>query len=316
MKILITGAFGFVGGRLAKYLAGRGYEILLGSSITRSSPDWGPGLEVVKTDWNNEGALTSLCRNVDVVIHTAGMNAQDCEIDPVAALDFNGVATAALVTASCKAGVKKIIYFSTAHVYRSPLSGLLTEETCPVNLHPYATSHLAGENAVLWAHQRGKIEGWVFRLSNSFGAPSHKNVNIWNLLVNDISRQAIVSNKIVLKSNGTQCRDFVALSSVEKTVEVSLLETAPESSNLIFNLGSGRSISIMEIAELVASRYQNITGKEKIHIENISGDEKKVSQPFLLSVEKLKKSGLFFESINEAEIDGLLDFCKMNFVAS
>lgn len=316
MKILITGAFGFVGGRLAKYLSGMGYEILLGSGITRSSPDWAPGLEVVKTDWFNEVALTSLCKNVDVVIHTAGMNAQDCEIDPVAALNFNGVATAALVKASCKAGVKKIIYFSTAHIYGSPLSGVLSEETCPVNLHPYATSHLAGENAVLWAHQREEIEGWVFRLSNSFGTPSHKNVNIWNLFVNDISRQAIVSNKIVLKSNGIQCRDFVALSSVEKTVEVSLLETAPALSNLIFNLGSGRSISIMEMAELVASRYKNITGEKKIHIENTSGDVKKVSPRFLLSVEKLKKSGLFFESINETEIDRLLDFCKMNFAAS
>lgn len=316
MKILITGAFGFVGGRLAKYLAGRGHEILLGTRIARSSPDWGPGLEVVKTDWFNEDALTSLCRNVDVVIHAAGMNAQDCEIEPVAALHFNGVATAALVTASCKAGVKKIIYFSTAHVYGSPLSGVLTEEICPVNLHPYATSHLAGENAVLWAHQKGKIEGWIFRLSNSFGAPSYKNVNTWNLLVNDICRQAIVSNKIVLKSSGTQCRDFVTLSTVEKTIEASLLGTAPESTNLIFNLSSGRSTSIMEMAELVASRYRNITGEEKIYIENISDDEGKIWHPFLISVEKLRKNGLFFESINEPEIDGLLNFCKMNFAVS
>ncbi|HEY1018688.1 MAG TPA: SDR family oxidoreductase [Sediminibacterium sp.] len=315
MKILITGGFGFIGGRLAKYLASRGHKILLGSRIVRSHPEWGPCLEVVKTDWDNEDSLINLCRNVDAVIHSAGMNAYDCETNPVAALDFNGVSTSALVKASCKAGVKKIIYFSTAHVYSSPFSGVLTEETCPANLHPYATSHLAGENAVLWAHQQKQIEGWIFRLSNSFGAPTHKNVNTWNLLVNDICRQAMVSKKIILKSNGTQYRDFVALSSVEKTIEISLLDSAPPSCNLIFNLGSGRPISIMAMAELVAARYQNITG-EQIRIEKVSDDANKAWQPFLVSVEKLKMSGLFFESINEPEIDELLLFCKRCFEKS
>ena len=82
-----------------------------------------PQSEVVKLIWDDKDALTEACRNVDTVIHAAGMNAQDCTKDPVAALEFNGVATARLVEATCKAGVNQLIYLSTAHVYSNPLQG-------------------------------------------------------------------------------------------------------------------------------------------------------------------------------------------------
>src|SRR3546814_17036700 len=93
------------------------------------------------------------------------MNAQNCAANPVEALEFNGVATARLVQAAARVGIRRFIYLSTAHVYCAPLTGTITEDTCPRNLHPYATSHLAGENAVLSAVQAGEISGMVLRLS-------------------------------------------------------------------------------------------------------------------------------------------------------
>ena len=106
-------------------------------------------------------------------------------------MDFNGVATKRLVEAASRAGVKKFIYLSTAHVYASPLVGTITEQTLPNNSHPYASSHLAGESAVLNADERGVIQGVVMRLSNAYGAPMHKGVNCWMLVVNDLCRQAV-----------------------------------------------------------------------------------------------------------------------------
>ena len=86
------------------------------------------------------------------------MNSQDCANDPVAALEFNGVATTRLVSAALSSGVKKFIYLSTAHIYSSPLVGKISEETYPKNFHPYATSHLAGEMAVLKAYKKKKLK--------------------------------------------------------------------------------------------------------------------------------------------------------------
>jgi len=126
-----------------------------------------------------------------VVILAAGMNAQDCLANPVAALDFNGVAIARFVGAAARAGVKRCIYLSAAHVYASPRVGNISEETCPKNLHPYATSHLSGEYAVLAANDRREMQGFVLRLSNAFGPPTSREVKCWSLVTNDLCRQAI-----------------------------------------------------------------------------------------------------------------------------
>ena len=155
MRILIAGGFGFVGGRLAEHFLQAGHQIVLGSRNESNPPDWLPQAEVAQIKWNDDCDLESSCEGVDVIIHAAGMNVQDCAADPATALDFNGVATANLVEAASRAGVKKFIYLSTAHIYASLLVSTITEETLPRNLHPYATSHLAGEHAVLSASSRG-----------------------------------------------------------------------------------------------------------------------------------------------------------------
>ena len=86
MRVLITGGFGFVGGRVGQYLIECGYEVLLGSRKIREIPNWLPQAEAVQTDWNNNAALLDLCASVDIVIHAAGMNAQDCVSNPEQAL--------------------------------------------------------------------------------------------------------------------------------------------------------------------------------------------------------------------------------------
>ena len=110
MRILITGGFGFIGGRIAAYLSQAGHQVLLGSRNERNPPVWLPQAEVVKSQWGDECAIQNSCEGVDVIVHAAGMNAQDCAADPIAAYDFNGVATKRLVEAASRVGVKKFIY--------------------------------------------------------------------------------------------------------------------------------------------------------------------------------------------------------------
>lgn len=310
MRILITGGFGFVGGRLAVHLAQAGHQIVLGSRNAIGPPAWLPQAEVAQTNWDEAAALERCCKGVDVVIQAAGMNAQDCAADPVAALAFNGVATARLVAAAIRASVHRIIYLSTAHVYASPLVGTITEETCPRNLHPYATSHLAGENAVLSAGQRGHIQGIVLRLSNAFGAPMYKDVNCWMLLVNDLCRQAVSSGKLVLHSDGLQQRDFITLHDAATCVSHFIDLPLSECSDGVFNLGGEWARSVYELTQLVAARCQIVLGFMPA-IERISPLPEEHTISLTYRITKLKSTGFSLHSRFEEEIDSIISFCQM-----
>lgn len=260
MQVLITGAWGFVGGRLAQRLADKGHSIILGSRNPVRAHDWCSNATVATLDWECESSLKEACRGVDAIIHTAGMNAQDCMSHPAAALQINGVNTARLIEAAVQAGVRRVLYLSTAHVYASPLAGQISETAWPRNLHPYATSHLAGENVVLQSAQRQGIDGVVLRLSNAFGAPAHRDVNCWMLLVNDLCRQAVETRQMRLMTSGAQQRNFIPLGSVcqftERLLDVNLkMQTAR-----VLNVGAENSRSVMEMARAIQARCHVVLG--------------------------------------------------------
>ena len=311
MRILITGGFGYLGGRLAQFLASQSEcEILLGSRHQFASPAWLPQAKVIHTHWESPASLEEICTDVDVVVHLAGMNAQDCAADPVAALTVNGVATARLLQAAARCGVKRFIYLSTAHVYGSPLTGVITEATCPVNLHPYATSHRAGEDLVLAAHQKGEIAGVVVRLSNAFGAPAHKEVNCWMLLVNDLCRQAVTVKQMVLHSSGLLRRDFITLTDACRAITHLLLIPADKLGDGLFNVGGAWSPTILEMTQRVAERIYVATGSrpEILHRED------QITEPAGIldyRIKKLTNTGFDVSCSGsvDQEIDGLIHFC-------
>jgi UDP-glucose 4-epimerase len=313
MRILITGAFGFVGGRLALHFAQLGHQIVLGSRHLITPPEWLPKSEVAIIVWDDMAALERCCNGVDVIIHAAGMNAQDSDNDSIAALAFNGLATARLVVAANRAGVNKFIYLSTAHVYGSPLVGTITEETCPRNLHPYATSHLAGEHAVLSANSYSEIHGIVLRLSNAFGAPMHKDVNCWALLINDLCRQAIETRKLVLQTSGLQQRDFIGLNSVCQVTEKLVTNHTKLNHTNVFNLGTGVSQSVLEIALLIKQRCSKVLGFEPELIYKLGESD----EPYLRLIyrtDHLISLGININNQdNLVELDKLLQFSKSAF---
>lgn len=309
MRVLITGGFGYLGGRLAQSLASQaGYEILLGTRQHAETPPWLPQARVVRTKWGLPTALEKICTGVDAVVHLAGMNAQDCAADPVAALEVNGVATARMLQAAIQHGVKRFIYLSTAHVYGSPLSGVISEETCPVSLHPYATSHRAGEDVVRAAHQRGGIEGIVIRLSNAFGAPAHLNANCWMLLVNDLCRQAVQTRRVMLRSSGSQPRDFVTLHDVGRAVRYLLALPRDACGNGLFNLGGEASMTVWDMAERIANCCRETLGfVPEIVRPEPEPDEKTASLCY--DIRKLKQTGFGLDGDMDGEITQTLRFC-------
>ena len=307
-RILITGGFGYVGGRLALHLTrAADKQIALGTRSPGPSPDWLRTAAVVETPWHSDQALDRACKSMDAVIHVAGMNAQECTADPVGALEMNGVATARLLRSAIRCGVKRFIYVSTAHVY-GPLRGSITEDTCAVSLHPYATSHRAGEDAVLFAHEQQAIQGVAIRLSNSFGPPTHGGVNCWALLVNDLCRQAVRTKRLVLRSSGTQRRDFITLTDACRGI-AHLLDIGSERlGNGLYNLGGKWSPTVIQMTERIATCCQKLFGHRPEIVRPRTGlDEDAEDVDY--RIDKLSSSGFTLTRDVDAEIIGTLNFC-------
>lgn len=315
MRVLISGGFGFVGGRLAQHLHKAGHQVVLGSRKATSPPDWLSEAEVVKMEWNDCDLLADVCAGSDVIVHAAGMNAQDSVANPAKALSFNGVATVRFLDAGCKAGVKRFIYLSTSHVYGSPLQGAITEETCPRNLHPYATSHLAGESAVLYGTQRKHIEGIVLRLSNAFGAPAQAETNCWMLLVNDLCRQAVTLRSMTLRSRGLQRRDFITLQDVSHAVANMIDLPSNQIGDGLFNLGSSQSLRVIEMVELVQARCADVLGYTPEIIYSQSAKIEKNSD-LTYGIDKLLSTGFCLRCNLSLEVDNILRFCMKSFTMS
>ena len=315
MRVLITGGLGYMGGRLAQHLATlQDYEVLIGSRKHAKRPSWLPRGAVVQTQWGSLADLEHICTDIDAVVHAAGMNAEDSAADPIASLAFNGVATARLLQAATRKGVRRFVYLSTAHVYGSPLAGAITEDTCSVSLHPYATSHRAGEDLVRAAHQRGEIEGIVVRLSNAYGAPAHEGANCWMLLVNDLCRQAVATQRMVLRSSGLERRDFISLTDACRAIRHLLELPAPELRAALFNVGGIWSPTIFEMTQRIAERVLSTTGDtpEILREEQRDGQ---VSEFLDYGVTRLTSTG-FNVSCGaniDREIDLLIQFCLKHF---
>jgi UDP-glucose 4-epimerase len=311
MRVLITGGTGLIAGRLGESFIKKGYDVVIANRREIEVPEAFKDGKTVVVNWNDASAIEDLCRNCDVIIHTAGMNASDCAKNPTEALRFNGVVTTALVQAAVAAAVKKFLYLSTAHVYSGNLSGLISEATCPQNLHPYATSHRAAEDSVLFASTNEMLDGMVLRLSNIVGTPLTKDTNCWQLIVNDVCRQAATTRKIVLKTDGSQTRDFLAISELNLMIEYLLNCAAPLRSRII-NVGSEESTTILSIAQLVQSRCQSVLGFRP-ELVRPSNTMSVVKAPLNFQTTVLDSLGYKRTESLSAEIDKLLLFCSLEF---
>jgi UDP-glucose 4-epimerase len=310
MRILVTGGFGYIGGRVSDYLLSKGYHVIIASRNSSGYFHGLAGAEIVHISWEKPRDLERACRKVDLIIHAAGMSAQDCEEHPIKALNFNGYSTGNLVNAAVKLGVKRFIYLSTAHVYSNPLTGVIKEGNSLINMHPYATSHVEGEKFVLAASKHKLIEGIVLRLSNVVGRPNHKLVNCWGLLVPNLCRQAVVEKKIELYGNGNSQRDFIAIGEVCRIIENLMLIPYKVEHTAILNLGTGLAKTLIDVAQEIQGRCINILG----YSPNIIAQMKDTCDEDLsYRVDKIETLLGKVRLNITSEIDELLNFCRINF---
>ena len=308
LSVLLTGGLGYIGGRLASALVAAGHHVHCGTrSFSKVAPEWLPQMQMIHLDWDSDVSLAQACQGIDCVIHLAAMNEIESAKNPLAALQMNGLASLRLIEAAKAEGVRRFIYFSTAHVYGAPLQGLITESVLPHPVHPYAITHKVTEDFVLAAHAQKKLEGIVIRLSNGFGAPVTPKVDRWTLLVNDLCRQAATNGELRLNSPGIQLRDFITLGDVSRAVIYLLQLKIDQLGDGLFNLGGGKAISIFEMTERVADRWRGLVGKS-ISIHRPVGDGTS-PLPLVYCSEKLSATGFKLTSQVDSEIDATLRLC-------
>ncbi|MBI5886922.1 MAG: SDR family oxidoreductase [Deltaproteobacteria bacterium] len=312
-RTLITGGLGYVGGRLYQGLrSNASLDLCLGSRrIPAVMPQWARGLEVIPMDLSSDQSLDAACEGVNCVIHLAALNEIESAKDPQLALEVNAAGALRMLRAAQRARVERFIYLSTAHVYGSPLAGVIDERTVPRPVHPYAITHRAAEDFVLASHDRGGIVGIVLRLSNGFGAPADPAVNRWTLLANDLCKQAATTASLVLRSSGLQQRDFITLEDVAACVAHFISLPVEACGNGLFNLGGGRTMSVLAMAELVAARCEVVLGFRPAIERPAPAPEEMSTQGMLdYRIDKLRSTGFSPRGSFEAEIDATLRLCN------
>ncbi len=313
-NILITGAFGYLGGRIAKVLAQDGDVIVhLGTrNALRRPPDWAADAKVTLIDLASRVSLDDACRGMDAVVHLAAVNEIESASNPERALEVNGMGTLRLLDAAQEGGVGRLVYLSTIHVYGSPLVGIITESRVPRPSHPYAITHRVAEDLVLAAHDSKKLTGIVLRLSNGFGAPASPDIDRWTLVANDLCRQAVTTGKLVLKTPGLQKRDFITLHDTARAVAHMLRLPALQCGDGLFNLGGEYSVSILEMATLIAARCEAILGSLPA-IERPDAPAGDKAEDLDYRIDRIRETGFSVEKNVDEEIDATLRLCAAHF---
>ena len=309
-NVLLTGGFGTLGGRISANLSkSPEINLRLASRQKRQPPSWAPKAEVCVVDFENQNSIKQMLHEVTHVVHLAALNDYECRAEPERAQLVNVEYTRRVVEQAGQIKKLRFIYLSTIQVYGNSLTGVITETSPTDPQDAYSQTHLDAERIVEHAHNTQQLEGIRLRSANGFGAPMSPDAKIWQIIANDLCRQAVETKKLTLKSHGLQSRNFVPFTDVCSAVYHSLGMSPQQTGDGLFNLGGRKSLQIIQMAELVATRCGAVLGfTPKIEKPNETPDS--VPPAFEYSSDKLLATGSILNCDLEREIDSLLQSCK------
>ena len=311
-RVLILGGFGTIGARLAERLAATSrFELALSSRVRRAAPAWAPSAQTCEIDITKDDWFEHLA-NVDTVIHLVSLTDFQAKDDPDTAWNVGVDGTRRLIEFAQRQGVKRIVFMSTGHVYGTPYTGHITELTPPNPQQPYATTHLAAEDLLRVVHGVDGMTTVRLRLSNGFGYPKIRDNAIWQIVINDLCRQAVTTNSLTLRSSGLQERNFIPFADVCSALIHAIDMSESAVGDGLFNLGSNASLRIAEIAKRVQDRARiSLNLDLPLTIPEASDSERTPDLRYDSS--KLRATGLHLSDDLDAEIDALLRYCLITF---
>ena len=259
---LVTGGAGFIGSHLVDALLAAGRRVraidnfVTGSRRNLEHHRGEPRLELLEIDIRDREAARRATAGVERVFHLAAMADIVPSIErPDTYVDVNVGGTLNVLEAAREASVRRFVYAASSSCYGIPDS-TPTPETAPVRpQYPYALSkHLGEELALHWAQVYG-LPVISLRFFNAYG-PRARTSGAYGAVFGVFLAQLLAGEPLTIVGDGEQTRDFTFVTDVVQAV---LAAAESGAIGKCFNVGSGRTVSVNRIVELLgASRTVDI----------------------------------------------------------
>jgi nucleoside-diphosphate-sugar epimerase len=239
---LITGASGFIGGRLARRLAHEGHSV---RCLVRESSDTSAleelDVEIVVGDLTSARSLAGAVEGCSCVLHCAALVSDWATRQEIVAANVGG--TRNLLTACADASVRRFVHFSTTDVYGHPGGAAIDEAyTATRFANWYAQTKRDAEAEVRRAHDSGDLNAVVLRPATVYG-PGSKDV------IGEIARAIRARNMLLIDAG----RAIAGLCYVENLIDAALLALGhPAAPGQAFNVSDGLAVTWRQLTDDLA----------------------------------------------------------------
>ena len=250
MNIFITGGTGFIGLHLIHYLSKQGDKITVFDNFNNSSNTinlTGFNIKIIKGDILDYSLLSKSLNNIETVIHLAAqISVTDSIKDSNTTMKVNIDGTQNVLDACLENNIKNFIAISTAAVFGN-LDTILTENSKTDPISPYGKSKLMMEKKITDFSKKHNFNSIILRFFNLYGSgqsPQYAGV-ITKFLA------SIRENKpLEIYGNGNQTPDFIHIDDEVECIRLAI-KNINEKTGKIYNVGSGKSTSILELANIL-----------------------------------------------------------------
>lgn len=255
MRVLVTGAAGFIGSHITRALLADGHEVVglddLSTGHRHNLPDGEPGWRFVLGDIRDPMVCATAMEGARAVVHLAGRNSVPRSLaDPRSALEVNVVGGFNLLEAARASGVARFVYASSSSVYGDDPSLPKVESQLRRPLSPYAASKASFEHfARAWSSSWGLFTVGL-RFFNVFG-PRQDPAGAYAAVVPRFVEAALDRRPPLIHGDGSFTRDFTFVDNVVHAVRLSL--DAPDAGGAVVNVACGGRVSVLDLWRAIAS---------------------------------------------------------------
>ncbi|MFC9703229.1 UDP-glucose 4-epimerase GalE [Streptomyces sp. NPDC056943] len=263
-KYLVTGGAGYVGSVVAAHLLERGHRVTVLDDLSTGFAEGVPeGAEFI--EGRIQDAAKWLDSSYDGVLHFAAFSqVGESVAKPEKYWENNVGGTMALLAAMRAAGVRRLVFSSTAATYGEPESVPITESAPTAPTSPYGASKLAVDHMIggeCAAHGLAAVSLRYFNVAGAYGSLGERHAPESHLipLVLQVAlgeREAIsVYGEDYPTADGTCVRDYIHVADLAEAHVLALdamtADTVPAGEHLVCNLGNGNGFSVREVVETV-----------------------------------------------------------------